>query len=266
MRAVASAKNIAGAERLARDVEHTEKEIAYYLDRLDIMDETVAQGFEDKPYSGRVQSGDRLSSAPQTAPGASAAGARGQDEKVTVFGEPDARPMGYGRAPKAPSYNLQSVVDVESGLIIHHEVCNDANDSHLLHPMAVAAKEVLEVESLQVLADGGYSNAEEIARCERDHIEVAAPVKRGAMSTDHFRPAHFVYDEVATPSVARPARRYGPPASTPATEQSGIERLPAAVAPSNRNARQAPSVRSIALSIRARSIGWRSVSIRIPAS
>jgi hypothetical protein len=49
MRAVASPKNIAGADRLARDVAHTEKEIAYYLDRLDIMDEAVAQGFDDQP-------------------------------------------------------------------------------------------------------------------------------------------------------------------------------------------------------------------------
>jgi transposase len=198
MRAVASAKNIAGAERLARDVEHTEKEIAYYLDRLDIMDETVAQGFEDQPLHregfkaaiGSLQRRkQRLVLRQQELDGC--------DEKVMVFGEPEARPMGYGRAPKSPSYNLQSVVDVESGLIIHHEVCNDANDSHQLHPMAVAAKEVLEVESLQVLADGGYSNAEEIARCERDNIEVAAPIKRGAMSTDHFRPAHFAYDQVS---------------------------------------------------------------------
>jgi transposase len=49
MRAVASPKNIAGAERLARDIAHTEKEIAYYLDRLDIIDETVAHGFDDQP-------------------------------------------------------------------------------------------------------------------------------------------------------------------------------------------------------------------------
>ena len=47
MRAVASLKNIAGAERLARGIAYTEKEIAYYLDRLDIIDETVAQCFED---------------------------------------------------------------------------------------------------------------------------------------------------------------------------------------------------------------------------
>jgi hypothetical protein len=48
-RAVASPKNIPGADRLARDVAHTEKEIAYYLERLDIMDEAVAQGFDDQP-------------------------------------------------------------------------------------------------------------------------------------------------------------------------------------------------------------------------
>ena len=49
MRAVASPKNIAGAGRLARDIAHTEKEIAYCLARLDIIDETVARGFADQP-------------------------------------------------------------------------------------------------------------------------------------------------------------------------------------------------------------------------
>lgn len=103
--------------------------------------------------------------------------------------------MGYAHAPKLPSYNLQSVVDVASGLIVHHDVYNDANDSHLLHPMSVSAKAVLEVDQLQVLTDGGYSNAEEVARCERENIEVAAPVKRGAMNSEHFRPVQFLYDE-----------------------------------------------------------------------
>jgi len=205
MRAVASAKNIAGAERLARDVEHTEKEIAYYLDRLDIMDETVAQGFEDQPlhregFKAAIGSlrrrRQRLVLRQQEL--------EGRDEKALVFGEPEAKPMGYAHAPKLPSYNLQSVVDVVSGLIVHHDVYNDANDSHLLHPMAVATKEVLEVETLQVLTDGGYSNAEEIARCEREHIEVAAPIKRGAMNSDHFRPAQFVYDE-ASDTIRCPA-------------------------------------------------------------
>ena len=198
MRAVASAKNIAGADRLARDIAHTEKEIAYYLDRLDIIDETAARGFDDQPlhregFRAAIGSLERR----KTRLVKRQQELERRDEKVLVFGEPEAKPMGYGRAPKTPSYNLQSVVDVESGLIVHHDVFNDANDSHLLHPMAVGAKDVLEIDQIQVLTDGGYSNAEEIARCELDGIEVAAPIKRGAMNSEHFRPAQFIYDETS---------------------------------------------------------------------
>lgn len=198
MRAVASPKNIAGAERLARDLAHTEREISYYLDRLDTIDEQVEQGFGDKPahreaFGGAIaalrQRRERLAKRQLEL--------EKREEKVLVFGEPEARPMGYGRAPKMPSYNLQSVVDVESGLIIHHDVFNDANDSHLLHPMSTGAKGVLDAKKLHVLTDGGYSNAEEVARCERDAIMVSAPIKRGAMNSEHFRPTQFIYDDVS---------------------------------------------------------------------
>jgi transposase len=205
MRAAASPKNIAGAERLTRDLAHTEREIAYYLDRLDAIDEQVAQGFDDQPahreaFAGAIASlkrrKDRLARR-------QAELAR-RDEKVLVFGEPEAKPMGYAHAPKLPSYNLQSVVDVESGLIIHHDVFNDANDSHMLRPMSLAAKEVLAADELHVLTDGGYSNAEEVARCEAEAITVSAPIKRGAMNSEHFRPTQFVYDE-ASDTIRCPA-------------------------------------------------------------
>jgi len=205
MRAVASPKNIAGADRLARDVAHSEKEIAYYLDRLDIMDEAVAQGFDDQPkhreaFTAAIETlgrrKDRLVRRQEIL--------RDRDETVLVFGEPDARPMGYGRSPKTPCYNMQSVVDVDSGLIIHYDVTNEANDSQLLHPMSMATMEVLEVDELKVLTDGGYSNAQAVAQCERDNVEVAAPIKRGAMSTDFFRPTQFTYDE-ASDTIRCPA-------------------------------------------------------------
>jgi transposase len=196
MHAVASKKNIAGAERLARDVAHTENEIAYYLDRLDIIDEQVAQGYGDQP-AHRQAFGDAIASLRRRSDQLvhRQRELEGRDEKVLVFGEPEARPMGYGRAPKFPAYNLQSVVDVDSGLIVHHDVTNEANDSQLLYPMSRATMRVLEVDRLSVLADGGYSNAQAIAECERDNVEVAAPIKRGAMNTEHFRPVQFIYDE-----------------------------------------------------------------------
>jgi transposase len=205
MRAVASQKNIAGAERLTRDLAHTEQEISYYLERLDTIDDQVEQGFSDKP-AHREAFGSAVAALQRRRERL----ARRQlelekrEEKVLVFGEPDARPMGYARAPKVPSYNLQSVVDVESGLIIHHDVFSRANDSHLLHPMSTGAKRVLDTEELHVLTDGGYSNAEEVARCERDAITVSAPIKRGAMNSEHFRPTQFIYDE-ASDTIRCPA-------------------------------------------------------------
>jgi transposase len=205
MRAVASSKNIAGAERLARDLAHTEKEIAYYLDRLDIIDEAVTQGCDDQPLHRQAfreavvslqRRKDRVVRRQEELVK--------RDEKVLVFGEPEAKPMGYGRAPKFPAYNLQSVVDVDSGLIVHHDVANEANDSQLLHPTSIATMAVLEVQKLKVVADGGYSNAQAIAECERDNVEVAAPIKRGAMNTEHFRPTQFAYDE-ETDTIRCPA-------------------------------------------------------------
>jgi len=61
--------------------------------------------------------------------------------------------------------------------------------------MAKATMKILEVDHLAVLADGGYSNAQAVAECERDNVEVAAPIKRGAMSADYFRPIQFIHDE-----------------------------------------------------------------------
>lgn len=101
MRAVASPKNIAGADRLARDVAHTETEIAYYLDRLDIMDEAMAQGYDDQPkyreaFTAAIETlgrrKNRLVRRQEIL--------KDRDERVLIFGEPNARPMGYGHSPK----------------------------------------------------------------------------------------------------------------------------------------------------------------------
>lgn len=47
-----------------------------------------------------------------------------------------------------------------------------------------------------MLTDGGYSNAE-VARCEDEAITASAPIKRGAMNSERFRPTEFHYDETS---------------------------------------------------------------------
>lgn len=46
-----------------------------------------------------------------------------------VQGEADARLMKTAQGPTRVAYNVQSVVDAEHGLILHHEVTQEASDN-----------------------------------------------------------------------------------------------------------------------------------------
>lgn len=72
-------------------------------------------------------------------------------------------------------YNVQIAVDDKHKLIVASEVVNDGNDTGQFHAMAVAAKENLGVETLQVTADVGYYNGETLRSCEADGIVAYVP-------------------------------------------------------------------------------------------
>src|SRR5262249_34862975 len=48
-----------------------------------------------------------------------------------VEDEPDARSMGMGAGGKPPFYNVQAAIDVETSLIVHHEVTTEPTDNRL---------------------------------------------------------------------------------------------------------------------------------------
>lgn len=72
-------------------------------------------------------------------------------------------------------YNVQIAVDSKHHLIVAHDVTNAANDREQLSVLALAAKEALGVETLEVVADGGYNTEEEVARCEEAGIAAYLP-------------------------------------------------------------------------------------------
>lgn len=59
-------------------------------------------------------------------------------------------------------YNVQTAVDSKSHLIADFTVTNNCNDLGLLSPMAISAKEALETQTLEVVADKGYRKQEDI--------------------------------------------------------------------------------------------------------
>jgi hypothetical protein len=92
--------------------------------------------------------------------------------------DPDARLLvknGQGIA----GYNVQAVVDDKHKLIVASEVVNDSSDVGQLHAMAKAAKEALDVKTLQALADAGYYSSLELKACEDDGILAYVPVSEG---------------------------------------------------------------------------------------
>ena len=72
-------------------------------------------------------------------------------------------------------YNVQAAVDSEHHLIVTYEVVNEGNDRSQLSPMAQRTKAALEVDELDVVADRGYFDSEEILACDRAGITVTLP-------------------------------------------------------------------------------------------
>jgi len=109
--------------------------------------------------------------------------------------DPDSRsmPLGGGRKTQV-AYSVQVSVDAKHKLIADHEVTNAVTDRDLLSQMAIRAKEMLEVEHLEALADMGYYHGKEVKRCVEEGItpyipkaSTSANRKLGLYSKEDFR-------------------------------------------------------------------------------
>jgi len=119
-------------------------------------------------------------------------------EKLKSDPEPEAAFMKIGRQ-LTPGYNVQTAVDAKHSLIVAHKVTTDANDQRMLLPMAEMAKQAVgSPASLNVIADGGYSNGEQSEACEAQGIFPHVPPKRTVNNHGEgklFDRTEFVYDE-----------------------------------------------------------------------
>ena len=97
------------------------------------------------------------------------------DQQISLT-DPDARSMATsGRGSGRVGYNVQAAVDTKHHLIVAHEVTNVGTDRSQLASVAKEAKATLATESLDVVADRGYFNGEEILACEEAGITVTLP-------------------------------------------------------------------------------------------
>jgi len=134
-------------------------------------------------------------------------------DKQLSLTDPDARSMN-SRGSGMVGYNVQSAVDSQHHLIIAHEVTNLGTDRAQLANMARQAKAVLGRDKLDVVADRGYYNGDEIRACEQANIATYLPKPNtsGNKARGLFDRSAFHYnandDEYDCPAGERLIYRY----------------------------------------------------------
>ena len=202
------------AAKMKRRMAQIEKSVARYLHQLDSADrqepsEALAMRttrLEEKiaKLKEEMERLEVLEAQRQAAP----------DQQISLT-DPDARSMATsGRGSGVVGYNVQAAVDTEHHLIVTHEVINEGNDRAQLSPMAKQTKATLEVDKLDVVADRGYFDSEEILACERVGIAVTLPkpLTSGAKAQGRFGKQDFRYiadeDVYICPAGERLTYRY----------------------------------------------------------
>lgn len=119
------------------------------------------------------------------------------EEQISTT-DKDSRSLIIHRDIVEVSYNAQASVDEKHNLIVQYKSTNQ-NDRKALSEMAIETKQALEVEELEVLADKGYHNGEEIAKCKKENIATYVPPQEykhnAPIPTKDYYREQFKYNE-----------------------------------------------------------------------
>jgi len=116
----------------------------------------------------------------------------GKDQLSTT--DQDSQSVVLQRGITVVGYNVQASVDAKNKLITHFDT-GGVNDTNALSTVAVATKEVLQAEQMDVLADKGYHTGEQIRLCEENGITTyVSPKEPASNDPDIFPITSFIYD------------------------------------------------------------------------
>jgi transposase len=191
LRAVNSRDQNFNQNKLEELIARADERLAEYLAQLDQSDQT--EGGQPQPSRAELQ--QKIAALEEKRDWHRELLAQvqsGEDKQVSVT-DPDSRRM-RGSSGSVVGYNAQSVVDAKHKLIAAADVTNEATDVRQLGSMAIQAKENLQIERAEVLADSGYYNNAEVAACvERGltpHVpkaDTSANTAQGLFGKSRFR-------------------------------------------------------------------------------
>lgn len=119
-----------------------------------------------------------------------------EDRKQINQTDPDCALMHSVQGSQA-SYNVQSVVDDEHGLIVQAEAVSDPNDAQQFARQIDQANALMEKPCQVACADAGYSDTAGWEKIDEQGIRVIVPSQRQALHEPEspFSKSHFTYDK-----------------------------------------------------------------------
>ena len=163
------------AAKMKRRMAQIEESVARYLHQLDSADRQEPSPWLTMRTQRLEEKIGKLQEEMERLKTLDARRCETEDQQISLT-DPDARSMATsGRGSGVVGYNVQAAVDTEHHLIVTHEVVNVGNDRAQLAPMAKATKDTLNVDELDVVADRGYFDSEEILACDEAGIKVTLP-------------------------------------------------------------------------------------------
>jgi transposase len=200
LKAVNSNERNLRRETLEAGIERMDAAVARYMKALDAADREEERGAEEaarlRERLGKLTR--RRGEAAELLGNLEASG--GKEVSLT---DPDCRLM-RNRGRLEPCYNAHAAVDTGSHIVVEYDISNSSSDANALAPVSVAAKEALGVEKVKSVADKGFFDASDVAKCLEAGVTpyVPRPDRYGAgrggkvgVPTREFHGDRFTYEE-----------------------------------------------------------------------
>jgi len=161
-RAVNGDKSVYTAEVLEKKLTNIDEKIQGYLSRMDTADTEESRQPELTPEAVKAALEELTQRKEKYEQYLAELQESGQTQLLTT--DPEAHRM-HSKDGFHCCYNVQTAVDSGSHLIAEYEVTNRNTDQGLLTEVTRQAKEQLEVETIEAVADKGYESREDILNC-----------------------------------------------------------------------------------------------------
>jgi IS5 family transposase len=173
------------------------------LDEGDVEDGTIGGGARTKNLAEKIAA---LSEKRGRYQAMLAQPERTGEDQISLT-DPDSRAMA-AHTKVAVGYNIQVAVDAKNKLIVEQAVTNQVVDMGLLTQTAEPGRQVLGVETIDVVADRGYFKIEDVEACERVGCipHVPRPQRGSSVREGFFRKDEFRYDAGRDAYVCGPGR------------------------------------------------------------